>query len=275
MVAFQHFTNMHDVELKPRLLRSLLKDQVPDEKRPFKSPSDLSRVINLVQTHKLLSESFTETIEEKRIQHWKSSFDEWVERLLTLVTINSSDKCWAGICLLGVTAQECSSDRFSASYTIWFEKFLLHIQQQPADSRFVKVASCNSISDMITRLGGSSNSQKDGTPLAGKIMQPMLMLLTEDSSEAVWEGAVHLLCTIITYFPAAVQRHYDSAEEAIAFTIVYRKCSAAMLKKFACCLALLPKSKGDEDSWFIMMQKILLLVNSELSDIFQGLEEEI
>ncbi|XP_038710716.1 uncharacterized protein LOC120005252 isoform X4 [Tripterygium wilfordii] len=235
MVAFQHFTNMHDVELKPRLLRSLLKDQVPDEKRPFKSPSDLSRVINLVQTHKLLSESFTETIEEKRIQHWKSSFDEWVERLLTLVTINS----------------------------------------QPADSRFVKVASCNSISDMITRLGGSSNSQKDGTPLAGKIMQPMLMLLTEDSSEAVWEGAVHLLCTIITYFPAAVQRHYDSAEEAIAFTIVYRKCSAAMLKKFACCLALLPKSKGDEDSWFIMMQKILLLVNSELSDIFQGLEEEI
>ncbi|XP_038710715.1 uncharacterized protein LOC120005252 isoform X3 [Tripterygium wilfordii] len=273
MVAFQHFTNMHDVELKPRLLRSLLKDQVPDEKRPFKSPSDLSRVINLVQTHKLLSESFTETIEEKRIQHWKSSFDEWVERLLTLVTINSSDKCWAGICLLGVTAQECSSDRFSASYTIWFEKFLLHIQ--PADSRFVKVASCNSISDMITRLGGSSNSQKDGTPLAGKIMQPMLMLLTEDSSEAVWEGAVHLLCTIITYFPAAVQRHYDSAEEAIAFTIVYRKCSAAMLKKFACCLALLPKSKGDEDSWFIMMQKILLLVNSELSDIFQGLEEEI
>ncbi|XP_038688480.1 proline-, glutamic acid- and leucine-rich protein 1 isoform X1 [Tripterygium wilfordii] len=273
MAAFQHFSNMHDVELKPRLLRSLFKDQVPDEKRPFGSPSDLSRVINLVQTHKLLSESFTETLEEKQVQRWRSAVDEWVERLLALVTSNSPDKCWAGICLLGVTTQECGSDRFSASYTVWFEKLLLHIQQ-PADSRFVMVASCNSVSDMITRLGRFPNARKDGTSLAGKTMQPMLKLLNGDNSEAIWEAAVHLLCTIITYFPAAVQRHYDSAEAAIAFKILSRKCSADMLKKFACCLALLPKSRGDEDSWFIMMQKILLLVNSQLSDIFQGLEEE-
>ena len=39
------------------------------------------------------------------------------------------------------------------------------------------------------------------------------------------------------------------------------------------CLALLPKSRGDEDSWSLMMQKILLSINVHLNDTFQGVEE--
>lgn len=45
------------------------------------------------------------------------------------------------------------------------------------------------------------------------------------------------------------------------------------IQKLAHCLALLPKSRGDEDSWSLMIQKILLLLNAHLNDAFQGLEE--
>lgn len=275
MAAFEHIENMHDISLKPRLLRSLIKHHIPDadEKHPFRNPLDLSHVVSTLKTHTLLSESPTQPTDNKQIQNWKSAIDSWLKRLLLLVDSNMPDKCWAGICLLGVTCQECGSERFLASYSVWFNKLLSHIQL-PTESHFVKVASCAAISDLFTRLGGFPNIKKDGTSHATKLIQSVLKLLNDDSSDAVWEGAVCLLCTIITFFPASVHRHYDSAEVAIVSKIMSGKCSVNMLKKLGHCLAILPKSRGDEDSWLLMMLKILLSINGHLNDAFQGLEEE-
>lgn len=47
------------------------------------------------------------------------------------------------------------------------------------------------------------------------------------------------------------------------------------LQKFAQILALLPNARGDEDSWTLLMQKILISINMHLNDAFQGLEEGI
>nr|XP_023881665.1 uncharacterized protein LOC111994038 [Quercus suber] len=273
MAAFNYFKNMYDADMKPRLLRTLIKERVPDDKHPFENPAELSTVVSLIKTHGLLSESFSKSTDQKLVDNWKSAVDSWVERVLVLVSNNMPDKCWAGICLLGLTCQECSSDRFLASYTLWFHKLLPYIQS-PGDSHFVKVASCASVSDLFTRLGGFPNIKKDGTSHAGKLIQPVLKLLNDDSSEAIWEGAIQMLCTIITYFPSSVHRHYDSAEVAIASKLLSGKCGVDMLKKLAHCLALLPKSRGDEDSWSLMIQKILLLLNAHLNDAFQGLDEE-
>ncbi|KAF6169169.1 hypothetical protein GIB67_013599, partial [Kingdonia uniflora] len=44
--------------------------------------------------------------------------------------------------------------------------------------------------------------------------------------------------------------------------------------KFVDYLALLPKTKGDEGSWSLMMQKTLITINNHLTVTFQGLEEE-
>ncbi|XP_050212962.1 uncharacterized protein LOC126664559 [Mercurialis annua] len=269
--------DMYDVALKPRMLHTLLKEDVPDDtsKKPLGNASKLSRIVSTVQTFSLLSESFSTTADPKLIQHWKSAVDDWVNRVLALVANASAmpDKCWAGICLLGITCQECSVDRFSASYSAWFDKLLLHIQS-PTDSQYIKVASCTSLSDLITRLAGFSNAKKDGTACCGKLIQPILKLLQDDSSESVWEGALHLLYIVITCFPASLHRHYDNAEAVIASKILSGKCSVNVLKKLAYCLALLPKSRGDEDSWLSMMRKILLLTNGYLTEIFHGLEEE-
>ncbi|XP_057980746.1 uncharacterized protein LOC131166320 [Malania oleifera] len=273
MATSNLFPNMYDVALKPRMLRSLIKEQVPDEKQQFRSLLALSDVVSMIRNHRLLSESFPESIDPKIIESWKSAVDAWVERLLLLVSSSMPDKCWAGICLLGVTCQECSSARFVASYSVWFQKLQSHLQL-PAGSCFLKAASCVSVSDLFTRLGGFPNVKKDGASHAGKLIQPLLKLLNEDSSEAVWEGAVYLICTILTIFPSCMHRHYDNVEVAVVSKIMSGKCSVIMLKKLAHCLALLPKSRGDEDSWSLLMQKILFSVNSSLNEAFQGLEEE-
>ncbi|XP_015876389.2 uncharacterized protein LOC107413049 isoform X1 [Ziziphus jujuba] len=274
MAAFDYIKDMYDIALKPRLLRTLIRDHVPNEKHPFGSPSELSMVVSAIKTHNLLSEYVREPTDQKVMDTWRAAVDSWVNRLLELVSSDMPDKCWAGICLLGMTCQECSSDRFLASYSVWFQKLLSHIQSAAA-SHFLKIASCASMSDMLTRLGGFPNLKKDGTAHAGKVIQPVLKLLNDVQSEAVLEGANILLCTIITFFPFSISRHYESVEAAIASKMLSGNCSVNIFEKLAHSLALLPKSRGDEDSWSLMMQKILLLINYHLNDAFQGFEDEM
>ncbi|XP_010549501.1 PREDICTED: proline-, glutamic acid- and leucine-rich protein 1 isoform X2 [Tarenaya hassleriana] len=273
MAAFERFEGVSDVRLKPRILRNLLSEHVPHEKQPLSNPLSLSKVVSSIQTHRLLSESSTETTEQKLIEKWKSVVDDWVDRLLTLVSSNLPDKSWAGICLMGVTCQECSSDRFFTSYSVWFDTMLSHIRN-PGGSRIVRVASCTSISDLLTRLARFPHAKKDAVSHASKLIQPIIKLLDEDASEALWEGALHLLCTIVIFFPAALYSNYDKVEAAIASKIFCGKTSDNMLKKLSHFLALLPKAKGDEGSWSLMMQKLLISANMHLNNFFQGLEEE-
>ncbi|XP_054789445.1 uncharacterized protein LOC129294984 [Prosopis cineraria] len=273
MAAVDQFGNMHDVALKPSLLRTLLQDHVPDEHRPFSNSSELSKIEYMIKTHSLLSESFTEFMAPKQVESWKSAVDSWVDRILTLVANNMPDKCWAGISLLGITCQECSSSRFLTSYSVWFQKLLPFLLSQEK-SHFVRVASCASISDIFARLSAFPDIKRDWSSCAGKVIQPVLDLLNDDNSEAIWEGALHLLCTILTSFPFSIQRHYDSVESAIASKLFSGGCSHNMLKKLAYCLALLPKVRGDAESWSVLMQKIVVVINGQINNAFQGLEEE-
>ncbi|GFZ11212.1 hypothetical protein Acr_22g0006100 [Actinidia rufa] len=89
MASFDHVHNMYDIALKPRLLRSLIREHLPDEKRPLKDPMELSHVVSMVKTHRLLSESLAaESKEPKVVESWKSAVDAWVDRVLMLASIN-------------------------------------------------------------------------------------------------------------------------------------------------------------------------------------------
>ncbi|XP_052186561.1 uncharacterized protein LOC127797577 [Diospyros lotus] len=275
MVTFDHIQNMNDIALKPQLLRSLISEHLPDKKHPLKGLPKLSYVVFMVKTHRLLLESLAakENL-PKVIENWKAAIDSWINHLLMLASSKMPDKCWIGICLLGVTCQECSPERFLASYSIWLHKLLLIIQQTPADSQFLKVACCASLLDMITRLRKFPRVKKEVNSVAVKVVRSVLKILNEDSSEALLEGAVRLLSTFLTSFPASISCFYDSAESAVVSKIMSGKCSRKLLEELGHCLALLPKSRGDEDSWSLMMQKILLSINMHLNDNFQGVEEE-
>ncbi|KAF6160004.1 hypothetical protein GIB67_033088 [Kingdonia uniflora] len=304
MSSMEFYNNMYDVRLKPTKLRRLIKDHLPNDNDPFPSPQELFNLVSSIKNLGLLSESFREPkVDQKLIDKWKSAVDAWVDRLILLVLSNminkflggaylfsvfQPDKCWAGISLIGVTCQECSADRFLASYSAWFSKLLLQFQffrhfthglflmvkQTSSDSQFVKVASCASMSDLFIRLSGFSNVKKDATSNAGKLIQPLLKLLSEDGSEALWEAAVDLLRTVMKFFPSSLHRYYESVEAVIYSKIMSVKCNPSISKKFADCLALLPKTKGDEGSWSLMMQKTLITINNHLTVAFQGLEKE-
>ncbi|XP_057454758.1 uncharacterized protein LOC130746223 [Lotus japonicus] len=272
MAAFDHFGGMDDVELKPRLLRTLISDHLRDKKRPSFNPSALSKVISLIRTHSLLSESFTESMAPELVEEWKSAVTSWVERIETLLESSTLDKCWAGISLLGVTCELCSDDRFVDSYSSWFDKLKKKLQP-PADSDLVRVACCASISDLFARLSGFPKLKKD---CVVKVVQPVLRMLQDDNSEAILEAAVHVLCTILTSFRSSIQHHDNdkAVESAIASKLLSGGFSPDMLKNLVHCLALLPKSRGDEESWSLMMQKVLILINDQLNLAFQGLEED-
>lgn len=276
--AFERFSNVYDVALKPRLLRTLLNEQVPDEddNRSLRHPSELSSLVSAVMVHKLLfdDELLATSGEKKKLdESWKSAVDDWVDRALKLVASDMPDKCWAGICLLGVTCSQSTATRFLQSYSVWFSELLSHIQLA-GGSQLVKVAACASASDLLTRLGGFPSIKKDATSQAGKLVLPILKLLNDDNSSAVWEAAVSLLFTIITIFPSSVHRHYDNVEIALASKMMRSNYNPDLMKKFSCCLALLPKSRGDADSWFQLLLKILLSINIQLTEVLEGLEEE-
>ncbi|KAE8689576.1 Detected protein of unknown function [Hibiscus syriacus] len=238
---------MYDVGLKPSMLRSLIRQYLPAANQPLDlntSCFELPKLVSVLQTHRLLSELDSHSVGPKLINAWKLAVDDWLGCLLSLLSSDMSDKCWVGICLLGVTCQECSNQRFLTSYSVWLDKLLSHIQP-PSESQLVKIASCTSLSDLLTRLARFPE-----------------------------EGAASLLYTLITFFPASIHHSYDKVEAAIASKILSGKYSTITLKKLGYCLALLPKSKGDKDSWSLMMQKILISINDHLNEAFQGVEEE-
>lgn len=89
MAAFDHVQNMYDVAVKPRLLRSFIKELIPDEKQQLGNPLELSQVVSAIKTHGLLSERVAQTDDNKKlIEKWKSAVDLWVDRLLMLVSSN-------------------------------------------------------------------------------------------------------------------------------------------------------------------------------------------
>lgn len=67
-------------------------------------------------------------------------------------------------------------------------------------------------------------------------------------------------------FPVACTIYFFS------FFLFRKKWFVVVVQKIARCLALLPRIKGDEDSWSIMMQKIIIEIDMLLSNALEGLE---
>lgn len=79
---------MYGTSLKPRLLRYLIKHKLPDEKHPFRDTSELVQLSDTVRTHKLLSETSSQPIDQKVMEEWKSAVDSWISLLVQLVSVD-------------------------------------------------------------------------------------------------------------------------------------------------------------------------------------------
>ncbi|KAG6483146.1 uncharacterized protein LOC122015805 [Zingiber officinale] len=270
MASRAQIPNIEGPRLNPVRIRLLLTGCLPEESRPTPDVIQLSIVLSDIKTYGLLDEQVHDPSDAKLVGEWRNAMDAWTERVISLASSKMPDKCSVGLSLLGVSCGECSSDRFMASYSVWFQK-ILSIIQLPSSTSFVRMAACAALSDLFTRLADFSNLKKDGIAFAGKVILPIIELLNENGSNEV--VVLELLCTILMFFPS-LHRHYDNVQAALVSKIVSSRYNANLSKKIANCLALLPRAKGDEDTWSLMMQKIIIEIDILLNDPLQTLEGE-
>ncbi|PKA60467.1 hypothetical protein AXF42_Ash017873 [Apostasia shenzhenica] len=231
--SMEFVSSMDDCRLKVRMLQSVVRESLPDEKRPFGSPADMGAILSQVLTFGLLSERYPDPADHKLVDGWMDAVDLWSERIILLASNRVPDKGWAGVGFLGVTCGECSPERFQSSYSLWFQKLLEIIQIY---------AFCFGVT--------SYHPQAILSKLLAVV--PCVICLR-----------------VLSDFAIQFQ-----VEAELASKIMAAKCDSNTLKKFAQCLAHLPNVKADGDSWCLIMQKILVVINSTLTDAFQGLEEE-
>uniref|UniRef100_A0A0E0KZL9 Pre-rRNA-processing protein RIX1 N-terminal domain-containing protein n=1 Tax=Oryza punctata TaxID=4537 RepID=A0A0E0KZL9_ORYPU len=212
----------NDPWLKPRLLRAVVGERLP---RPGSDlpPAELASILDAVRTHGLLTERLYGPHDPKLAEAWRAAVDAWVERIGELMQSDLPYSRWLGTCFLGLMFQECCNERFAESYSGWFEKILINLQE------------------------------------------PSTVQLDE---------AVDLLRTVIKLYPSSVNRHYNKVESAIATNVMSSEVNIKLKEKFARALASLPSVRVSEESWSLMIQKILIVVNNLLNDAFIGMEEE-
>ncbi|KAK3152819.1 hypothetical protein QOZ80_2BG0163990 [Eleusine coracana subsp. coracana] len=264
--------DLNDPWLKPRLLKALVAERLPQPGGSELPPAEVASILNAVRTHGLLSESLPgHPPDPKLADAWRAAVNAWVERLGALVESDSVYCRWLGTCFLGITFQECCNERFAESYSTWFEMILSNLQG-PSSLQLVTAISCTSMSDLFVRLAKFVNLKKEASSFAGRVVEPVLLLINENAS--VVDEAIDLLMTVIKLYPSSVNRHYSKVESSIAGMVLSTKVNGKSSEKFARALASLPSVRVSEDSWSLMIRKILIAINSLLDDAFIGLEEE-
>ncbi|XP_052158694.1 uncharacterized protein LOC127776376 isoform X3 [Oryza glaberrima] len=258
-------TGMHDLRLRPRLLRRVLAECLPlpdpaADLQPTRSPADLARALSAVREQGLLA--VEGAADPGLLEEWSAAVDAWVDRLVALLASDREHSCWVGTSFLGLTFEECSEDRFANSYSFWFEKIMKKIKV-PSSNKMVSIATCTAMASLFMRLAKFSNLKDEATLLAQKVVQPLLRLLDKDGSVA--EKATDLLGLIMKLFPSSVYRHFNKVESIIAAKIMSGQCNLQHSKKLASTLALLPCVRVSHNSLSLMIQKILIVVNNLLN----------
>jgi hypothetical protein len=221
---------MHDLRLRPRLLRALLDDCLPlpvPGRGPPRRPADLAYAADAIRAHDLLAEHSAGPADPGVLEEWGAAVDAWVDRVLELIDSGKEYSCWGGTSFLGLTIQECCDRRFVKSYSDWFEKVLKNMKE-PSCNKMVNMFTCTTMSDLFLRLATFPNLKDEAISSAQKVVNPLLRLLDED--DPVAEKAVDLLGLLIKLFPSSVYRHFNKIESSITTKIVSGQCHLQHLK---------------------------------------------
>ncbi|KAK8644316.1 hypothetical protein V6N13_123626 [Hibiscus sabdariffa] len=298
------YQDVYDVKWKPRILEYLMNDHIPNETDPSPQHCDLQRAVNYIKNLGLLSESFPqETKHSKTTEDWAMAVDSWHERVLSLV---SSSRVSVAVFKVLISYGHCLNVLHSFFYESLFDsvtvaelldrhmftrgnlsrmQLRLATSMPPSDSISIKVATFASLSDLLKRLSKYSEIKKDVMAHTGKLVQPVLdLLLDKEFSEVVVHHFFLITkrltrfygCLIVMYIIEGLRSqlsHALQAEAIIVSKIISGQCSSSMMKSYANLLASLPKSRGDKDSWFVMMQDLLTSLEIHLNDVFRCLEQ--
>ncbi|GJN14295.1 hypothetical protein PR202_gb01099 [Eleusine coracana subsp. coracana] len=341
--------DLNDPWLKPRLLKALVAERLPQPGGAELPPAEVASVLDAVRTHGLLAETLSgHPPDPKLTEAWRAAVDAWVERLGALV---ESDSGLSNLQLITAISCTSMSDLFvrlrqcSQTYFAWKARIILIAQNiiKPTNkiALVAKVPLCHMIAAIVHEMLGKAavhsstsfsegnlegptkmssaesvevparvvmlwspsaglqllmqrhnwcfvrlakflNLKKEASSFAGRVVEPVLQLLNENAPVAVrsnffnerLDEAIDLLRTVIKLYPSSVNRHYSKVESCIAGVVLSTKVNEKSSEKFAKALASLPSVRVSEDSWSLMMRKILIAVNKLLDDAFIGLEDE-
>ncbi|XP_025811287.1 uncharacterized protein LOC112889030 isoform X7 [Panicum hallii] len=139
-------TGMHDLRLRPRLLRALLDDCLPlpvPGRGPPRRPADLAYAADAIRAHDLLAEHSAGPADPGVLEEWGAAVDAWVDRVLELIDSGKEYSCWGGTSFLGLTIQECCDRRFVKSYSDWFEKVLKNMKIESSITTKIVSGQCH------------------------------------------------------------------------------------------------------------------------------------
>ncbi|KAG0609883.1 hypothetical protein M758_7G021100 [Ceratodon purpureus] len=236
----------------------------------------LSSAVASIRSHNLLRESVASGVKGKQaVDAGRAANDAWVAKVFGLVSSAAAESRWAGLCLLGVTVQECSRQRLLECYNSWFMKVLPFLKQQ-TDPVFVRAAACASLTDLIVRLGGLTEVvgvRRDCANFISKFIQPLLQLIGDKNSNVLLNEAMDLLIAVLKNFPNCLRQQFINVEVSLVARFTDVNCHSSVGQKCAKALAFLPKAQGDAASWSSLMRRILIAINADLDFAFRGMED--
>lgn len=86
MADFDKYEDMNDVKLKPRMLETLITDHLPNAIDPLPDFVDVAKIVRNLKNFGLLSESCPQEADSRLVKEWADAVDDWVQRLLSLVS---------------------------------------------------------------------------------------------------------------------------------------------------------------------------------------------
>jgi hypothetical protein len=90
--AVGFLADLNDQWLKPRLLRVVVSEQLPQPGSTV-PPSELASILDAVRTHGLLTEAVQGPPDRKLAEAWRAAVDAWIQRVGEL--LQSDSVCYA------------------------------------------------------------------------------------------------------------------------------------------------------------------------------------
>ncbi|KAL9965706.1 hypothetical protein ACROYT_G029546 [Oculina patagonica] len=212
---------------------------------------------------------FLECVDSKQHLNAEKIPDGWVGKVNTL--LNSKTDSWLGICLLGITVEQCDTETFRTNCSSWLRTVLQTIQA-PGKSSVLQY--CSKLLDDILRYAAefSELSRELSNSVIPSIVSTLL------SNKCSGEPAVlSILSSCVRYFPGPVVSSRNQIEKFL-LPLISSPCDETM--KAAChCYALLPRCSrsGSSDNkqvcaWEVQWNKVLCTIHKLLDAAYENVE---
>jgi len=212
---------------------------------------------------------FLECVDSKQHLGEEKIPDGWIGKVNFL--LNSKTDSWLGICLLGITVEQCDTETFRTNCSSWL-RTILNIIQVPGKSSVIQY--CSKLLDDILRYASefSELSRELSSSVIPSIVSTLLSNKCSDDP-----AVLSILSSCIQHFPGPVGSSRNQIEK---FLLPFLSSACDETLKAACqCYALLPKCSRSGSSekkqvcaWEVQWKKVICTIHKLLDAAYGSVE---